>query len=200
MTSGAKNVKFRFVSGGLEGVVEADDVTAGEIVVLRHRHEEGRQSLWYRRHGCDRGTVNRSRVVGARIGLYGRKCSDHPASRESGEDDSIRRDAPFGGVRAHDFDGLDAVRKAVLTVLVDRSEVAKLSPEARAGGLAYLRGVLAFELNRSVLQNDCDEATGHEPFRDIVTFRVNGQRYEAAAGGDNDSGACRGRRGRKVDG
>src|SRR5438445_5158105 len=79
MTSGAKNVKFRFLSGGLEGVVEADDVTAGEIVVLRHRHEEGWQSLWYRRHGCDRGAVDRSRVVRARIGLYRCISRDHPA-------------------------------------------------------------------------------------------------------------------------
>src|SRR5436309_13215767 len=95
MTAGVINVKFRFVSGGLECVVEADDVTAGEVVVLRHRHEEGRQSLWYRRHGSDGGAVNRSRVVRARLGMYGRVSSDHPAGGESGEDDAIRRDAPF---------------------------------------------------------------------------------------------------------
>src|SRR5438045_901108 len=172
MTAGVINVKFRSVSGGHEGVVEADDVTACEVVVLCHRHEEGRQSLWYRRHGCDRGTVNRSRVVRARIGLYGRISSDHPAGGESGEDDAIRRDAPFGGVRAHDFDGLDAVGNAVLTVLVDQSDVLNLCPEAGAGGLPYLGGILAFELNRSVLQNDCGETTGDEPFRNIVTFRV----------------------------
>jgi len=48
-----------------------------------------------------------------------------------------------------------------------------LSPEARAGGLVQLRGILAFELNRPVLQNDGHKASFHQPFRDVMTFRVN---------------------------
>src|SRR6266496_4796915 len=88
MTALAEDVKLRFVSGRFECVVEGDDVSAGKIVVLRHRHEEGRQSSWYRRYMRDRSAVNRSRVVRARarIRLYGREISDHPAGGESRED------------------------------------------------------------------------------------------------------------------
>jgi hypothetical protein len=46
------------------------------------------------------GTVNRSRGVRARIGLYRRISSDHPAGGEPYEDDAIRGDAPFGGAHA----------------------------------------------------------------------------------------------------
>ncbi len=52
--------------------------------------------------------------------------------------DMIRRDAPFGGVRANHFHSLDAVGNAVLTVLIDLGVVAHLSHESCAGGLAQL--------------------------------------------------------------
>lgn len=42
MTAGGIDVKFRFVSSGLESIVEGDDVRAGECIVLGHRHEKRR--------------------------------------------------------------------------------------------------------------------------------------------------------------
>jgi hypothetical protein len=57
-----------------------------------------------------------------------------------------------------------------------------------------MRGIAPFKLNRPILQNDGRDASSHKPFRDIVTFRVNRQVYEAAAGGDDDCSASRGRR------
>src|SRR6185312_370303 len=135
MAAGIIDVKLRFVSSRLECVVEGHNVFASEIVILRHRHKERRQPFWYRRHVWKRGAVNRSRVVRARIGPYGRELGDHSAGGESREDDAIRRDAPFGGMGAHYFNSLDAVRNTVLAVLGDQSVVAKLSPETCHAGL-----------------------------------------------------------------
>ena len=98
--------------------------------------KKGGTSFWYRGHR-KRRAVDRSSVVGARahIRLNGRELRDQPAGGESHEDDAIRRDAPFGGVRPHDFDGLNAVGNTVLSVLCDQGVVVQLSPEARAAGL-----------------------------------------------------------------
>ena len=52
-------------------------------------------------------------------------------------------------------------------------------PRSVSPRTAELRGILAFDLNRPVLQNDGCVASIREPFRDIVTFGVNRQIYES---------------------
>src|SRR5579864_5439057 len=145
VTAVAINVKLRFVSSGLERFVERHDLGAGKIVVLRHRHKEWRQSLRYRRHVRKRGAIDGGSVVRARVGLYRREFSDHSTGRESRENNAIWRDAPFGGVGAHDFHRLNTIGDAILPILRDQGMVIQLSHEGSAGGLAQLRGILALK-------------------------------------------------------
>jgi len=102
----------------------------------------------------------------------------------------------------HNVRPLDIVNEQALVnaFVLDMAMGGSTNTILHALALAQLRGVLAFELNRPILQDDRREPSSHEPFRNIVTFRVNRQIYEAAAGGDDNRCARRGRRSRLVDG
>jgi hypothetical protein len=172
VTTVAINVKLRSVSSGLERFVEGHDLGAGKIVVLRHRHEKWRQSLRYRRHVRKRRAIDGGCVVGARVGLYGREFSYHSTGRESRENNAIWRDAPFGGMGPHDFHRLNAIGDAILAILGDQGMVIQLSREGSAGGLAQLLGILAFNLLRTIFQDDRGKPAGDQPLRNVVTFLV----------------------------
>ena len=174
MTAVLIKVKFRLVPGRLECVVELNDLGTGEIIILRHLHEEGRYVFRDRRHARKIVAVDWSGEIwtSAHIGLDGGILRDHSASRESHEDNAIRRDAPLGGMGAHDPNGLNTIVQSVLSILGDQGVIADLGPEARSAGLAYLSFVLSLDLRRSVFQVKCRNASSCQPLCDIFVWSL----------------------------
>jgi len=176
MAAGAIDMRFGPLARFDEGVIKSRGKITRNLVVLRPRHEQGRQVSRNPGHRAERRAVDQPRKVRppGGIRLQHRAARDHCAGGEAHEADAVGRDAPLARMLAHDLDCLDAVCNTVAAGCI----------------LIHLWNPFGLLFDNAVLEHERRDAALLELPGECVGLQIDRQRDERATRGEDD--ACSG--------